>query len=422
MEGFGGARRKRSSVSRQPCSDPQKFSQMYTLLPMSTRSSGSGCNEEDGYFREMKVGSDGFKGENRPSDGFKGENRPKKLKLKLGGVTHTIHTKYVSGSSPCFDIHQPKKKLFLQDSTSGKDHHLRGMIGESVYANEEYKHEPVRKSKRVPKRRVMDMGINEDDDDGDEEIRYLGRLNASKFSSDGRQMEHEIYADMKNCRLSNSGKDDILKLRSEKSDYDRDYMEDEEPISDDEPDYKSKRLGFVEGRNKKGANLIEFPNGLPPAPPKKQKVKLSEVEQQLKKAEAAQRRRIQSEKAAREAEAEAIRKILGQDSGRKKKEEKMKKQQEELAQGRAANSNTLGPNTVRWVIGPTGTVVIFSDDIGLPNIFNSVPCSYPPPREKCAGPNCTNAYKYRDSKSNLPLCSLFCYKAIHGKMQPLLTC
>jgi INO80 complex subunit B len=33
-----------------------------------------------------------------------------------------------------------------------------------------------------------------------------------------------------------------------------------------------------------------------------QKTKLSEVEQQLKKAEAAQRRRMQSEKAAREAE------------------------------------------------------------------------------------------------------------------------
>lgn len=91
-----------------------------------------------------------------------------------------------------------------------------------------------------------------------------------------------------------------------------------------------------------------------------QKEKLSEVEQQLKKAEAAQRRRMQSEKAAREAEvclptmscfmfiiswhfsekwsyiiifqAEAIRKILGLDSGRKKKEDKMKKQRDELAQ------------------------------------------------------------------------------------------
>ncbi|XP_022722773.1 uncharacterized protein LOC111279955 isoform X2 [Durio zibethinus] len=51
-----------------------------------------------------------------------------------------------------------------------------------------------------------------------------------------------------------------------------------------------------------GASLVAFPDGLPPGPPKKQKEKLSEVEQQLKKAEAAQRRRIQSEKAAREAE------------------------------------------------------------------------------------------------------------------------
>jgi hypothetical protein len=40
--------------------------------------------------------------------------------------------------------------------------------------------------------------------------------------------------------------------------------------------------------------------------------------------------------------------------------------------------------------------------------------SYPPPREKCAGPSCTNDYKYRHSKLNLPLCSLKCYKAVQG--------
>jgi hypothetical protein len=48
--------------------------------------------------------------------------------------------------------------------------------------------------------------------------------------------------------------------------------------------------------------------------------------------------------------------------------------------------------------------------------------SYPPPREKCAAPSCTNPYKYRDSKSKLPLCSLHCYKTIHEKMQPLTAC
>ncbi|CAN6923309.1 unnamed protein product [Brassica oleracea] len=51
---------------------------------------------------------------------------------------------------------------------------------------------------------------------------------------------------------------------------------------------------------------------------------LSEMEQQLKKAEAAQRRKVQILKAARESEAEAIRKILGQDSSRKKREDKIK--------------------------------------------------------------------------------------------------
>lgn len=120
-------------------------------------------------------------------------------------------------------------------------------------------------------------------------------------------------------------------------------------------------------------------------------------------------------------QAEAIRKILGQDSSRKKQEDKMKKRQEVLAQERAAN-NVLASNAVRWVIGPSGTTVTFPDEIGLPRILESKPCSYPPPRENCAGPSCTNAYKYRDSKSKLPLCSLGCYKAIHERMQTTAAC
>ncbi|KAK9933952.1 hypothetical protein M0R45_021121 [Rubus argutus] len=171
------------------------------------------------------------------------------------------------------------------------------------------------------------------------------------------------------------------------------------------------------------------------------KEKISEVEKQSKKAEAAQRRKIQSEKIAREAEAEAIRKILGQDTKKKKKEEELKQKRDELVQGRNCSAVTLAPNTVRWVNGPNGTIVTFSGDIGLPDIFSPVPAGtafllttlfffsplvsqffYPPPREKCAGPNCTNAYKYRDSKSKLPLCSLHCYRALHGKTQPLITC
>ncbi|KAM5585051.1 hypothetical protein ABKV19_004441 [Rosa sericea] len=84
---------------------------------------------------------------------------------------------------------------------------------------------------------------------------------------------------------------------------------------------------------------------------------------------------MQVEKAARESEAEAIRKILGQDSSRKKKEDKIKKRQEDLAQERAANA-MLPSDSVRWVMGPSGSIVTFPDTIGLPTIFDSKPCRY----------------------------------------------
>ncbi|KAK7840674.1 hypothetical protein CFP56_041470 [Quercus suber] len=175
-----------------------------------------------------------------------------------------------------------------------------------------------------------------------------------------------------------------------------------------------------------GTSVIEFPNGLPPAPSRKQKEKPSELEQQLKKAEAAQRRRMQVEKAAWESEAEGIRKILGQESSRKKREDKFKKRKEELAQillnGRVANAMMLPSNTVRLVMGPTGTVLKFSEDIGLPSIFDSKPHSYPLPRGKCASPSCNNPHKYRDSESKVPFCSLQCYKAIQQKMLAETTC
>lgn len=445
MEGFSAsgraavgcaAKKKRSGTSRRPRPDIQTLSHACAFLPQSKQSISSSSNEGNRNFRDAVFGSDGLGVENKL-----------KLKLKFGGVTHTIQTNSTSEYAPQHRQKQDKhsdysypsdkgkgngerRKDFSKSGYSfGKGHSSRGKIsGDSVYMNETY--DSVRKSKRVPKRRALDVGFDGDGNDDDDELRYLGRLGAPKVGAGyddaghgGIGREWGLYDD---------------------KDY-TEEEEDDEPVSDDEPGSRRKKLekgpldSYVDGRNEStpttrnralqsgkdilsgpGAGL-EFPNGLPPAPSKKQKEKLSEVEQQLKKAEAAQRRRMQSEKAAREAEAEAIRKILGQDSGRKKKEDKMKKQRDELAQGKG-KSDTLATNSVRWVFGPTGTIVIFSEDIGLPNIFNPVPCSYPPPREKCAGPNCTNAYKYRDSKSKLPLCSLQCYKAIHGKMHPLIAC
>lgn len=41
---------------------------------------------------------------------------------------------------------------------------------------------------------------------------------------------------------------------------------------------------------------------------------------------------------------------------------------------KAATAQMLASNTIRWVMGPTGTVVTFPKDMGLPSIFDSKPC------------------------------------------------
>ncbi|CAF1717075.1 unnamed protein product [Brassica napus] len=102
---------------------------------------------------------------------------------------------------------------------------------------------------------------------------------------------------------------------------------------------------------------------------------LSEMEQQLKKAEAAQRRKVQIEKAARESEAEAIRKILGQDSSRKKREDKIKKRLDELAQEKAAHEERASTSYIRTIMGPNGTTVSFPID-KVPSLFDPKPSGF----------------------------------------------
>ncbi|KAK1398766.1 PAPA-1 domain-containing protein [Heracleum sosnowskyi] len=345
-----------------------------------------------------------------------------------------------------------------KDFSKGDFNHMKKiptgkMCEKNVSRKQAEKSDQIRKNKRVSKKRELN---GEFDDDNDDEIQYLEKLRTSKVAAGCKDVVEESgtkersiskvlkvghHENAKDFGPSRSSKDGKM-ARPERVREDIDYDEEEKLVSEGEPDGKQKNLGkdiinspaeskkeiglttrqraLVSGMDSSyvaGANAIEFPNGLPPPPPRRQKEKLAEVEQQLKKAEAAERRRLQREKAARESEAEAIRKILGQDSSRKKREDKIKKRQEELAQERAANALTLPPNTIRCVMGPTGTTVTFSEDVGLPRIFDPKPCSYPPPREKCAGPSCSNPYRYRDSKTKVPLCSLQCYKAVHEKLQ-----
>lgn len=422
-------------------------------------------------------------------DGSGNENKVKKVKLKVGGVTRTIQANTTSNgsvgggssskSSRSSDASRLRQKQNLQENSDdnnspsgkrsglqgipwkdfsrggfnlGKEESLMGKLSvKSASGKQGDKYEPVRKSRRVPKRRVRDEEFG--DDDEDDEIRYLEKLKTSRSKTGTKEdneessKKHQKFSRVSNMENGGSSRlvKDVKRSRSDRVSEDTDYEEGESG-SDGELEGNKKKKQRKESvdslmDNKRemtlttrqralqssrdaapGTSLIEFPNGLPPAPSRKQKEKLSELEQQLKKAEAAQRRRMQVEKAARESEAEAIRKILGQDSSRKKQEEKLKKRREERAQERAANAMTIPSNTVRLIMGPTGTTVIFSEDIGLPTIFDSKSCSYPPRRENCAGPSCSNPYKYRDSKSKLPLCSLQCYKAIKEKMLPETPC
>ncbi|KAM1101912.1 hypothetical protein ACFX2B_008124 [Malus domestica] len=443
------------------------------------------------------ISDDAFNGRNGESpstrlsglDGCGNENKVKKVKLKVGGVTRTIQANSTlngtteGGSSTktarlsdvsrprqkqnllgnSDDIHSPSDKKrglkgipwkdFSSSGVSlGRDNYSMGRTaGKNTSGKEGDISEPVRKSKRVPKRRVLDGDFG--DEEEDDEIRYLEKLKISKVAAVYRDDDDEssrkhrklsAVSNIDNAGASRLDKDLKRKSRTDRVSGDTDYEEEQDSLSDGELEGKKKQKkeavdSLMDGKKEMtlttrqralqsgkdaapGSSLIEFPNGLPPAPSRKQKEKLTDVEQQLKKAEVAQRRRMQVEKAARESEAEAIRKILGQDSSRKKREDKIKKRQEEIAQERAANALTLPPNTIRTVMGPVGTIVTFSNDLGLPGLFDAKPCSYPPQRENCAGPSCTNPYKYRDSKSKLPLCSLKCYKAIQEKTAVENTC
>lgn len=166
-----------------------------------------------------------------------------------------------------------RKDFSRSGSSFGKAHSLRGKsYGDTAFMND--MHESVRKSKRVPKRRALDVGFDGDDDDEDDELRYLGKLVAPK-----------VAAGYEDKELSGIGREQGL-------DEDKDYVEEEEPTSDDEPGSKRKKLekgppdSFVDGRNEStpttrnralqaGKDILsgscaalEFPNGLPPAPSK----------------------------------------------------------------------------------------------------------------------------------------------------------
>ncbi|CAN7006695.1 unnamed protein product [Brassica oleracea var. botrytis] len=326
------------------------------------------------------------------------EGETKRMKLKI-----SVHANGSSrkSSKPVNDTTNNGLKESLDNCKSPLD--KKADLEDESMTGRRKQGEPsgsVRKSKRAPKKRVF-VG----DDDSDNEIRYLEKLK---------------YRNVSVCNEETASGRRLLKPSNrEKAFEEMDYEEEElDPVADvkeignevkRETTLTSRQRALASASGKSSA--IEFTDGLPPTTSRRKKENLSEMEQQLKKAEAAQRRKVQIEKAARESEAEAIRKILGQDSSRKKREDKIKKRLDELAQEKAAHEERASTSYIRTIMGPNGTTVSFPID-KVPSLFDPKPSSYPPPRENCAGPLCTNSYKYRDSKTKLPLCSLKCYKAV----------
>ncbi|KAK7259211.1 hypothetical protein RIF29_24811 [Crotalaria pallida] len=371
MEDQGGAwfdglsndvRRKRSRTSGRPRTDPLPAFEGCGLYPLSSTLSFEDASQAsspknasgDANF-DLKLGishssqnvgmndgrnSEGPRQSGVSQDGMGNETKVKKLTLKFGGATYTIHA-------------NPTCNMASESGLTAKSSHS------------------------LDSRRHKKQKSNSDDNPRTEQghnfapVGYLEEMTTSKVSA---LMDN-------NCETT---------------------------LPTHQQAIRSSKDAFASG-----ASFIEFPNRLPSAPPSSNsKGKLSEMEQQLRRAEAARKRKMQHEEAAKETQAKAIRKILGQGSGRKKKEEKMKKRQEELALEKAANANMLPPNTIRTTMGPNGTTMTFPKEMGFPSIFNQPPVSYPPPREKCANPSCTNTSKSRHSKLKLPICCLQCYKAV----------
>jgi INO80 complex subunit B len=389
-----------------------------------------------------------------------------KLKLKVGGVTHTIVSDSAKkADAPAASVaNKPREsesagankrrrqRLILQDQSDDDegfdfpppkvakktDSFSPGYGAKSeqktpngVKGNSTSRAEPpktstfnagsslqaVRKSSRVPKRRVLD---------GDEDDVEPQRPSVS--SKGGRSIEEEDKEEEEAEAESSedAGEESFEGLVDED---DEEEPELAKPVKTQQIRQMKEIGGPVvaltarqramqtsKDADSSAPSLIEFPEGLINPLSKKGKNNLSEAERQVKRVEAAHRRKQQVEKTARDIQATAIQRILGQDSTRKRRENRLEKQRQDIEEEKKAAELAPSTNSIRWNLGPSGSVVSFSEDVGLPSFFSSGPCRYPPPREKCAAPTCSNSYKYRDGKSNVPLCSLQCYKAVHAAL------
>lgn len=123
----------------------------------------------------------------------------------------------------------------------------------------------VHKSKRVPKKRLLDDVVNDDEDDDDAELRYLAKM---KLKS--AEVDDEDEGGSKKQRKISS----VLKMESIKNPKTGRESEDTEYTGEDssrEMTVTTRSQALQSGReysNDSTASIVEFPHGLPPAPPR----------------------------------------------------------------------------------------------------------------------------------------------------------
>jgi INO80 complex subunit B len=193
---------------------------------------------------------------------------------------------------------------------------MKKCVQNGEYDEEEKCETRQRRSSRIPKKRVLDAEYEEDDD----VHQHKRRWKRSKYQTDSEHIYHEDAEE-----AAALGDEDV-----EKTDVDLEGVKERSKIKqgvgnstiDDNKEVTLTAQQWTmqsckDACSEVGADLIEFPEGLPRTSQRKWKENLLEVEQQLKKTEAAQRRKMQLEKAGNAAQA-VYQKILGKDSSRKK--------------------------------------------------------------------------------------------------------
>jgi len=127
---------------------------------------------------------------------------------------------------------------------------------------------------------------------------------------------------------------------------------------------------------------------------------------------------------------EARLKKVSQAERRKRKQEIDQKQQKETVINQLLNRSAkpkkddVNPKVVpksiipqiTYISGLKGNALIFPENQPIPEFLVQKAPAVVPTATKCAAPKCTNAKRYNDSRTQLPLCSLECYKIVHSSV------